>query len=335
MARVVKEYRESEFETKKPGFEQGMRLCKECKQPGFCMHDGPTKKCRHSEHDAIINAAALAAAKEAADDEEMRNKPVRRKCATCGCFGYMRPGASRVDYRTVTGPDDPFLLTPSVPHKDDMIPSTITEEEVVAAKKCGRCALHSCLDARRIEIVPGIGGQCDACLKVSCTKCEGCKCYTRCDYVTSRCDDCVALATKKPDKYSLTPAFPVTSKPYVECYICKALHSERNKDASERRRKRRKLSCRYKINDFGARHAHRVKLHLRRWRANVILRGWKDQDPRKSRSLMSVRAAVEWPGDMENWRCVKEAFFSSKEERDRVYDEQFCKKCMNIPSQYE
>ena len=335
VARVVKEYREAEFKNKNPGFEQDMRRCKECKQHGFFMHDGPTKKCRHVDHDTIVNAAALTAAKETAYDEEIRNKPIRRKCATCGCFGLMRPGASRVDYRTVIGSGEPFLLTPDVPHKDEMIPVTITEEDVVASKTCGRCALHSCLDARRIEIVPGIGGQCDACLKVSCTKCEGCKCYTRCDYVRRRCDECVDLTSKEPDKYSLTPAFPVTSNPYVECYICKTLHSKRNKEASERRKKRRKISCGYKINDFGARVAHRVRLHLRRWKATVITRGWKDQDPRKSLSLMSVRAAVEWPGDMENWRCVKESFFRSKEERVRVYDEEFCKQCMNIPVAFE
>ena len=217
-----------------------------------------------------------------------------------------------------------------------MIPAHVTEQAATGAKKCGRCSLHGCLDARRIEIVPGTGGRCDACLKIVCIKCDGCKCY-KCEYATRRCEVCLALSLEKPALYLLmepAAAFPNTNNRLLECNICKVLHSQRTRIASEVRKKKRRESCGYKLNDFGPRMTHRVKLHLRKWRATVVTRGWQPGDRRISRSLTSVRGAVDWPGDIENWRIIKESFFKSKEEKNRVYDKEFCEKCMNIPHAY-
>ena len=199
-------------------------------------------------------------------------------------------GASRVDYRETIEKGDPDILTPDVAHNENMIPAHVTEQAATGAKKCGRCSLHGCLDARRIEIVPGTGGRCDACLKIVCIKCDGCKCY-KCEYATRRCEVCLALSLEKPALYLLmepAAAFPNTNNRLLECNICKVLHSQRTRIASEVRKKKRRESCGYKLNDFGPRMTHRVKLHLRKWRATVVTRGWQPGDRRISRSLTSV-----------------------------------------------
>ena len=58
VAREIKRQREREFKNKDEGYEQGMRQCPDCKQCGFFLHDGPTKRCRHAQHNEIVEAAA-------------------------------------------------------------------------------------------------------------------------------------------------------------------------------------------------------------------------------------------------------------------------------------
>ena len=137
----VKALRKKAFDNNSSGYEMGMRECPNCKQLGLFVHDGNLAKCNHPDHDEICAEINKKADDEAREAARNASKPRKRKCLTCACSGWFKPG----DFKPAEGEDPPT-----------------------------RCDNHSCLSTSKLEISCE-QGQCDGCLQVFCSKCDRCK----------------------------------------------------------------------------------------------------------------------------------------------------------------
>ena len=281
-----------------------MKPCPNCNKLGLFVHDGSLAKCVHPDHDSICAAINAEKEREAAEAKRLATMPSKTKCTSCACYAWIRPGQ----------------FTPA----EDFTPDNDGPISV-------RCELHRCLAAGNMEI--GIGGQCDGCMKVFCTKCDRCKCY-RSTYSVGRCKHCLDLHRKNPSRYPLQPAFPDSNNTLVVCNICQVNERKRGQDAEKKRVAKRKAAVYFKINEGGPRVEKRIKLYLRKWKAECVRDNLEPRGKEASQRLSLIKGFAGYYASMVSWKRLAINFFKTESEKNRVYDKDSIEGYINIPIKF-